>query len=71
MVDITKFFIISPEQFQTVLEYLNCNITVYDKNYFSSYIMANIFGYFIIFMSLYVILTLYYKLFSKRKGILQ
>lgn len=71
MVDITKFFIITQDQFQLVLEYLNCDINTYDKNYFISYIAANIFGYFIIFMSLYVILTLYYKLFQKKKGFFQ
>ncbi len=71
MVDITKFFIIKQDQFEAVLEYLNCNITTYDKNYFTSYIIANIFAYFIIFMSIYVILTMYYKLFSKKKGFFQ
>lgn len=70
MIDITKFFIISQEQFETIINYLGCDLNVYDKSYLSSYIIANIFGYFMIFMSLYVILTIYFKLFSKKKGML-
>lgn len=68
MVDITKFFIITQDQFNNALQYLNCDLTIYDKNYFSAYIIANIFGYIIIFMSLYIILTIYFKLFAKKKG---
>ena len=70
MVDITKFFIINQDQFQAVLNYLNCDISIYDKNYFSSYIIANMFAYLVIFTSIYMILTLYYKLFAKKKGML-
>lgn len=70
MVDITKFFIITQDQFDSVLQYLNCDLNIYDKNYFSAYIMANFFGYFVIFMSFYVILTIYFKLFARKKGML-
>lgn len=70
MVDITKFFIITQDQFNGVLQYLNCDLTVLDKNYFSAYIMANIFGYIVIFMSLYIILSIYFKLFARKKGML-
>lgn len=70
MVDITKFFIINQEQFQSIIDYLGCDLTVSDKSYLASYIIANAFGYLVILISLYVIFTIYYKLFHKRKGML-
>ena len=70
MVDITKFFIINQEQFQSIIDYLGCDLTVFDKNYLASYIIANAFCYLVILISLYVIFTIYYKLFHKRKGML-
>ena len=70
MVDITKFFIISQDQFQVIIDYLGCDLNVFDKSYLASYIIANAFGYFMILISLYVIFTIYYKLFHKRRGML-
>lgn len=70
MVDITKFFIINQEQFQSIIDYLGCDLTVFDKSYLASYIIANAFGYFVILISLYFIFKIYYKLFAKRKGML-
>ena len=69
MVDITKFFIINQEQFQSIIDYLGCDLNVFDKNYLASYIIANAFGYLVILISLYVIFTIYYKLFHKKRGI--
>lgn len=68
MVDITKFFIINQEQFESIIHYLNLDLNISDKNYFSSYIQANFFAYFIIFMSMYLIMTIVYKLFHVKKG---
>ena len=70
MVDITKFFIINQSQFESTIRYLNLDLNTSDKNYFSSFIVANFFAYFIIFISIYVIMKIIHKLFeNKRKGI--
>lgn len=67
MVDITKFFIINQEQFESIIHYLNLDLNISDKNYFSSYIQANFFAYCIIFMSIYVISKIIHKLFENKR----
>ena len=68
MVDITKFFIIDQVHFDRLIEFLKCNLDKNDNTYLLSYIVTNIFGYIVIVFCLYIILTMYYQIFSKRKG---
>lgn len=65
MIDITKFFIINQNQFETIISFLNCDLTVADKEYTIAYFFANFFAYFLIIMTLVISLKIYRNL--KRK----
>lgn len=69
MVDITKFFIINQEQFESIINSMNLTLSTYDQTYLLTYIIVNIFAYFMIFMFLMIVKFMYYKLFS-RKGLI-
>lgn len=62
MIDLTKFFIISQNQFETIISFLKCNLTVADKEYIIAYLFANFFAYFLIIMTLVISFKIYRKL---------
>ena len=67
MVDITKFFIIKQDQFDSIIDYLNCTLSVNDPEYINAYILANIMGYICIIFTLWAVFTLVNKLFKENK----
>lgn len=62
MIDITKFFIVSQNQFDMILSFLNCELLVTDKEYTITYLFANMFAYFLIIFTLVISLKIYRKL---------
>lgn len=62
MIDITKFFIINQNQFEIIISFLKCNLTVSDKEYIIAYLFANFFAYFLIIITLLISLKIYRKL---------
>lgn len=67
LVNIEKFLIINQSTFNKIIADLNCNLTIDDKEYLATYILANIFAYMVIIISLYVIKFMYYELFKQKK----
>lgn len=67
MVNIEKYLIISQEQFNILCESLNCTLIPTDKEYLLAYLFTNFLAYFVIIISIYIIMTIYYKLFHKKK----
>ena len=65
MIDITKFFIISQEQFNVIIDYLKSNLVASDKEYTIAYLFTNFFAYFLIIMTIVISLKIYRTL--KRK----
>lgn len=65
MIDITKFFIINQEQFNSIITFLNCDLNPIDKEYLISYLFTNFLGYFLIIMTLVISMRIYKNL--KRK----
>ena len=70
MVDITKFLIISTEQFESIITHFNCNLTINDQSYLITYLFTNFLAYVIIFLSIKIVLWIYYSFFSKKGSIL-
>lgn len=65
MIDITKFFIISQEQFNQIVIYLKSSLLPGDKEYIIAYLFANFFAYFLIIFTIIVSLKIYRKLRRK------
>lgn len=65
MIDITKFFIINQNQFDIIISFLKCNLTVSDKEYIIAYLFANFFAYFLIIMTLVISIKIYKNLRRK------
>ena len=65
MIDITKFFIISQEQFNSIIAFLNCDLVPADKVYTISYLFTNFLGYFLIIMTIVISLKIYRTLRRK------
>lgn len=65
LIDITKFFIIKPEQFNQII--LDYNFNISDSNYFSTLLLANIFAYAIIVIFFIFLIWLLKKVFKRRK----
>lgn len=70
MVDITKFLIISQDQFEDIILNFNCNLTINDPQYLYTYLFTNFLAYVIIFLSIKIIMWLYYSFFSKAGAVL-
>lgn len=70
MVDITKFFIVSQDQFNNIIDYLNCNINIDSDIYLITYLITNLFAIVVIYLSIKIILWIYYSFFSKRGNII-
>jgi len=62
LIDITKFLIIKPEQFQEIIAFLNCDLIPSDNEYMISYLFTNFFAYFLIIMVLVISMKIYKKL---------
>ena len=65
MIDITKFFIIDQQQFNSIITFLNCDLISTDKEYVITYLFANFLGYFLIIMTLIISLKMYRTLRRK------
>lgn len=61
MIDITKFLIINQNQFEIIISYLKCDLTITDKEYMIAYLFTNFFAYFLIIFTLVVSLKIYRK----------
>lgn len=70
MVDITKFFIVSQDQFNNIIYHLNCNINIDSDIYLITYLITNLFAIVVIYLSIKIILWIYYSFFSKRGNII-
>ena len=70
MVDITKFFIVSQDQFNNIIDYLSCNINIDSDIYLITYLITNLFAIVVIYLSIKIILWIYYSFFSKRGNII-
>lgn len=71
IINISNFFIITPVQFNTLVEQLNCNLTVNNSEYLITYLFANFFAYMMILIFIWAVLYLFNKLFaSKKKGMM-
>ena len=64
-IDITKFMIISIEQFNDIITHYNVSLTPLDSNYLSTYIIANIFAYFVILIMVYTLFRFVHKLMPR------
>lgn len=62
MIDISKFLIISQDDFETILTGLNCSLTISDKEYFIAYLFTNFFAYFLIIFVIVISLKIYKSL---------
>lgn len=67
MVNIEKYLIISQEQFDMLSTSLGCTLIPTDNEYLLTYLFINFLAYFVIIISIYIIMTIYYKLFHKKK----
>lgn len=65
MIDITKFFIINQQQFNSIITFLNCDLVSTDKQYVITYLFANFLGYFLIIMTLIISMKMYRTLRRK------
>lgn len=70
MINLIKFLIISQDEFDTLLVHFNCNLTTNDPQYMITYLFVNFLAYFIIFLSIKIIMWLYNAFFSKRGEII-
>lgn len=66
MVNISKFLIISQEDFNNLILYLNLNFNQNNENYLLTYLFTNFLAYFVIIIFIISLLWCYRLLFSKR-----
>lgn len=66
MVDISKFLLISQEQFNNLILYLHLNFDQSNENYLLTYLFTNFLAYFLIIIFIVALLWCYRILFSKR-----
>ena len=66
MVDISKFLLISQEQFNNLILYLHLNFDQSNENYLLTYLFTNFLAYFLIIIFIVALLWCYRLLFSKR-----
>lgn len=67
LIDITKFLIISQNQFETIINCFNCNLTINDQCYLITYLFTNCMAYLIIFLIIKIVMFCYYQIFDKKK----
>ena len=67
LIDITKFLIISQNQFDVIINSLNCNLTIADPCYLVSYLFVNFMAYVIIYLVIKIVMFCYYQIFSNNK----
>lgn len=65
MIDITKFFIISQDQFNNIVIFLKSSLISTDKEYIIAYLFTNFFAYFMIIMTLVISFKIYRNLRRK------
>lgn len=68
LIDITKFLIISQSNFEILISQFNCNLTINDNNYLITYLFTNLLAYFFLLVFIWLVLYMYNKLFSRKKG---
>lgn len=67
MIDLTKFMLISIEQFDSFVESLEISLSHTTNTYMLTYLVANLVAYLIIFFFIISVLWLYRQLFSKKR----
>lgn len=67
VINISKFFIISIDNFNKLISDLGVNLTIDSQAYLCTYLVANIFAYLIIFIFIDLMIKLYFELFSGRR----
>lgn len=66
MIDITKFMLISTQKFDEIILFYGSSLTIDDKSYLITYFFVNFLAYFLILVFLWIILYLFFKIFSKK-----
>lgn len=66
MIDITKFMLISTQKFDEIIQFYGSSLTIDDKSYLITYFFVNFLAYFLILVFLWIILYLFFKIFSKK-----
>lgn len=67
IIDITKFMIISEEQFNSILNHYGILLDKTDPNYLNTYFITNFMAYFLIIIISFIIYYFIHKLFPKRR----
>lgn len=67
IIDISKFLIINTNQFDTLVQTINCNLTQTSDMYMITYLFSNLFAYILIFLFLKTVVWFYFQLFSKKE----
>ena len=70
MIDITKFLIVSIQNFDKLILDLNLDLTISNSEYLITYLFTNFLAYYLIFLSIKTIMTCYYMIFSKKGGMI-
>ena len=68
LIDITKFLIISQTNFNSIIEQLNCNLTINDSSYLITYLFVNFLAYFFLLVFIWLVFYICNKIFSHKKG---
>lgn len=66
-IDIKDFLIITKDQFNSLLEFLEIPLTPIDNTYAFTYLFCNLFAYILIFFILNIIKILYFEYWKPRK----
>lgn len=66
VIDISKFLIISPANLDSILLSLGLNLQRINDYYTITLLVANIFAYLVIFMTLFIAINFYNKFLSRR-----
>lgn len=70
LIDITKILIITKNNFNDLLIFLNITLLETESNYTVAYLLANIFALIFIYFIIKAIIATFYIIFGKRKGVL-
>lgn len=67
IIDISVFLIVKTDQFDRLVQIINCNLTQTSDLYMITYLFTNLFAYIIIFLFLKLVVWFYFQLFSKKE----
>lgn len=71
LVNLEKYLVLNQENFNLLIQHLNCNLSQSDNIYLITYLIANLLCYLAMFMTVKLAMFLYFQFFKKSRRVVR